>query len=440
MPTRIIILGKPNVGKSSLFNIFLKKNIAIVDDFSGLTRDVRKKKIKLWDKECILFDTPGIINNSSKDLDKKIKNITFDSAKLADLIVLVFDGKSELSSLDHDIVQIVRKLNKKTMIVINKAEGRTNESVKEKLETLGFGTPILVSASHNQNIDQLRWFIYESINMNNDDIDDEKNEDLSIAIVGKTNTGKSTIFNLINRKKISITGSEPNLTRDSVESIAKIEKLNCKIFDTAGFSNKNKDKINKLSTDQTLKKIRLSKLILMIFDINNYYEKINSKLINLIYSEYRCLVILVNKIDTLKGFSEKIIHDHIKELNPQIRDIPVLFVSAKDNIGFENLHRIIEDQIKIWRTKIKTNELNQWLNNIMKENPPPLKNGKIVKLKYIAQVNVSPPKFNIFSNFPNSLNNQYKRFISNKLKKEFNLKGLPIKIFFKKTDNPYEKN
>ena len=128
------------------------------------------------------------------------------------------------------------------------------------------------------------------------------------------------------------------------------------------------------------------------------------------------------------------------ELNPQIRDIPVLFVSAKDNIGFENLHRIIEDQIKIWRIKIKTNELNQWLNNIMKENPPPLKNGKIVKLKYIAQVNVSPPKFNIFSNFPNSLNNQYKRFISNKLKKEFNLKGLPIKIFFKKTDNPYEKN
>ena len=122
--------------------------------------------------------------------------------------------------------------------------------------------------------------------MNNDDIDDEKNEDLSIAIVGKTNTGKSAIFNLINRKKISITGSEPNLTRDSVESIAKMEKLNCKIFDTAGFSNKNRDKINKLSTDQTLKKIRLSKLILMIFDINNYYEKINSKLINLIYSEY----------------------------------------------------------------------------------------------------------------------------------------------------------
>ena len=204
MPTRIIILGKPNVGKSSLFNIFLKKNIAIVDDFSGLTRDVRKKKIKLWDKECILFDTPGIINNSSKDLDKKIKNITFDNAKLADLIVLVFDGKSELSSLDYDIVQIVRKLNKKTMLVINKAEGRTNESVKEKLETQGFGKPILVSASHNQNIDQLRWIIYESVNMNNDDIiDDEKNEDLSIAIIGKTNSGKSTIFNLINRKNIN---------------------------------------------------------------------------------------------------------------------------------------------------------------------------------------------------------------------------------------------
>ena len=130
------------------------------------------------------------------------------------------------------------------------------------------------------------------------------------------------------------------------------------------------------------------------------------------------------------------------ELNPQIREIFLFFLfQPRIILDLRNLHRIIEDQIKIWRIKIKTNELNQLrLNNIMKENPPPLKNGKIVKLKYIAQVNVSPPKFNIFSNFPNSLNNQYKRFISNKLKKEFNLKGLPIKIFFKKTDNPYEKN
>ena len=175
-------------------------------------------------------------------------------------------------------------------------------------------------------------------------------------------------------------------------------------------------------------------------DINNYFEKINSKIISLVYSENRCYVVLVNKIDSVKDFSRRKVTDHLYNLNPQIKQSPILFVSAKDEIGFKDLDTVIKDQLSSWNTRIKTNELNRWLTKVVKENPPPLKNGNIVKLKYIVQVSVSPPKFNIFSNFPNSLNNQYKRYISNKLKRNFNLKGMPVKILFKKTSNPYEKN
>ena len=439
MSTKVVILGKPNVGKSSLFNVFLKKNIAIVHDLPGLTRDIRKKKLKLWDKECELFDTPGL-KDAGNDLEKDIIKSTLHYANYADLIILVFDGKSELTGLDLDILQTVRKLNKKILIVLNKTEGIVNENIKVRLQKKGFGNVILISASHNQNIDQLKWLIYECLeDSGTNKIERENHEKLSIAIIGKTNTGKSTIFNLINNKNISLTGSEPNLTRDAVESNTNLKDVNFKIFDTAGFSNKNKEKVNKLSTDQTLKKIRLSKLILMIFDINNYYEKINSKIVRLIYNENRCMIILVNKIDTNKEFSREQTLKHIKELNPQIRDVPILFTSAKKNIGFKDLDLIIKKQIKIWGKKIKTNELNKWLNFIMKENPPPLKSGNIVKLKYISQIKVSPPKFNIFSNYPNSLTDHYKRFLSNKLKKDFKLTGLPIKILFKKTNNPYEK-
>ena len=438
MLARTIILGKPNVGKSSIFNVILKKKIAIVDDFSGLTRDLRKKTIKLWDKKCEMVDTPGLFNSEDK-LEKNILNSTIDYAKLANIIILVFDGKAELTIDDHKIIKIVRKLNKKVILVINKTEGKINQNLCETVNNLGLGQANNISATHNQSIDQLKWKLYKMID-DKDNSFEEKVEDVSVAIVGKTNTGKSTIFNLINKKKIALTGSLPHLTRDSIEAYSNLRDLNIKIFDTAGFSNNNSEKVNKLSIEQTLKKIRLCKFILIILDINNYFEKINSKIISLVYSENRCYVVLVNKIDSVKDFSRRKITDHLYNLNPQIKESPILFVSAKDEKGFKDLDTVIKDQLSSWNTRIKTNELNRWLTKVVKENPPPLKNGNIVKLKYIVQVSVSPPKFNIFSNFPNSLNNQYKRYVSNKLKRNFNLKGMPIKILFKKTSNPYEKN
>ncbi len=440
MLAKILIIGKPNVGKSSIFNMILKKNIAIVDNTPGLTRDLRKKEIELWKIKCEIVDSPGLVEGSNF-LEKKIRQRTVDYSKSADLIILVLDGRTELSKEDYEIIQFSRKLNKKIILVLNKSEGKINRNLELSVGNLGLGKALNVSASHNQNIDQLKWNIYELIqNINIKENYKVKTDELSIAIVGKTNSGKSTIFNLINKNEVSLTGSEPNLTRDSVESYSNFKKLNFKIFDTAGFSKKNHEKINKLSINQTLKKIRLCKLIIIVFDINNYFEKINSKIVNLVYSENRCFLVLVNKIDSQKRFLKNKIIKHIEDLNPQLRGSPIHFVSAKENIGFDNLDNLINSQIISWNKRIKTSELNEWLKKIMRENPPPLKNGNTVRLKYISQVDISPPKFNVFSNFPESLNNPYRRYISNKLKKYFDLKGLPIKILFKKTSNPYEKN
>ena len=243
---------------------------------------------------------------------------------------------------------------------------------------------------------------------------------------------------MIKKKKIAITGPQPNLTRDSIETNVTLKNSNCKMFDTAGFSKNNKEHVHELAINQTLKKIRLCNVLLIVLDINNYFEKLNSKILNLANTENRCHVLLMNKIDSVNNLRQEKIKKHLQDLNPQIRETPVLFVSAKENIGFENLHSIIEKQLKSWKQRIRTGDLNEWLGKIMTENPPPLKNGRAVKLKFVSQVSVSPPKFNIFSNHPSAINNQYKKYLSNKLKRSFNLENVPIKVRFKKSDNPYE--
>ena len=438
MPVKVIILGKPNVGKSSLFNMIVKKNIAIVDNLPGLTRDLRKKKISLWDLECEFVDSPGLVNPSN-EIEEKIKKNTIEYSKLSDLIVIVFDGKSDLSYEDSDIIVLARKFNKPILLVVNKTEGNYSQSILNELNKSGLGKPILVSAAHNQSIDQLKWQIYESVkDIKIMEENEEQFNDFSIAIIGKTNSGKSTMFNLIKKKKIAITGSQPNLTRDAIETNVSLKTSNFKMFDTAGFSKSNKEYVHELAINQTLKKIRLCNVVLIVLDINNYYEKINSKILSLVNSENRCHLLLMNKIDSVNDFQQEEIKQHLQDLNPQIRKTPVLFVSAKENIGFENLHSIIEKQLKSWKKRIRTSDLNEWLGKIMTENPPPLKNGRAVKLKFVSQVSVSPPKFNIFSNHPSAINNQYKKYLSNKLKRSFDLEDVPIKVRFKKTYNPYE--
>ena len=434
MSNKVIIIGKPNVGKSSIFNGIINKKIALVDNYPGLTRDLRKKKIKLWDKELELIDSPGLVL-SKNEFEKNINSSTLTNAKSSCLILLVFDSKDDLTSEDQNVINLTRKLNKKTLVVINKCDVKNH-----KVHDLrGFEKKFFISATHNSGLDDLKWEIYNLL-QNNEKFNTE-DESISVAIVGKINTGKSTIFNLLNKKSISQTSEIPFMTRDSVESNIDIKNIKFRAFDTAGFSKgiESRLKVNKISIEQTLKKIRLSQVVIIVLDINNYFEKINSKIIDHVYKENRCVLILVNKIDTQSSLNKSDIIGHIYSLTPQIEGIPICFVSATKNMGFEIFKKSLLDQIKSWKNRISTSNLNIWLISAVNKTPHPMYNGNLVKFKFITQVSTAPPKFFIFTNHPKFISNSYKRFLTNNLKKHFNLTGLPAKIVFKKSSNPYEK-
>ncbi len=439
MAKNIIILGKPNAGKSSLLNAFLGKQVAVVNNFEGLTRDLKEIELIINENTYNVIDSPGITRCKNL-LEKEIKKKTISLLKKCNLILLVIDGKQSLTSEDIEIFKVARKSKKHTLLIINKTEGKINKTTYSECCNLGFGLPIKVSTAHMQGIENLKNLISEILPCNNSDKSLKERQKLSIAIVGKTNSGKSTLLNSLKGENLSMTGALPNLTRDAVETTIKTNLFESKIIDTAGFSkSKNdKNKINHLFIDQTKKKIRLSRIIVILMDIEDYFERIHSKIINLVYQENRCVVLVVNKIDEKKNLSEKVIINKIYSLTPQIRGLPIFFISAKKKIGLDSLILGIKEQYDIWNKRISTGKLNSWLQFVIKKNPPPLHNGKTVKLKYIVQVSSSPPKFNIFLNFSDVLKNPYKRFIENKLKINFEMSGLPLKIIYKKSENPYE--
>ena len=439
MTDKVILVGKPNVGKSSIFNTLIGKKIALVDNFPGLTRDINTKKIKIFDKDFVLIDSAGL-KKPSNDLESEIRMNSLDYYNKAEILILVFDGKQCLSEEDYSLVQIIRKLNKKVIPVLNKTEGKINEFVINEFEQLGFGKPILVSAAHNQGIDDLRIIIYEELSPKVKE-DNLVKPSFLLAVVGKVNSGKSTMINSLKGEKVSLTGENPNLTRDIVETEISFDDIKIKLFDTAGFikSDKSRLKINQLSLYETNRKIRLCQMIMILVDINDYYERIHSKIIDLVYNENRCLILAINKIDSQKIILQGQIKKKIFELNPQIKDMPIFFVSGLKKSGFNELKKGIVFQFKNWKRRIKTSQLNLWLKEAVRRKPPPLHNGNLVKLKFVSQVDTGPPKFNIFTNHPRYIEKTYKRYLSNRLKSNFKMQGIPVKIIYKKTTNPYEK-
>ncbi len=440
MTNNIIIVGKPNVGKSSLFNALVKKKLALVDNRPRYTRDIKKKNFVFFDHEVTLIDSPGLFEPKDK-IEEKIIQYTKDQISKSDLILLVFNAKEQLSNDDHRLVSLIRKCEKKKLIVLNKTEGNFNSDIVNDIEKFGFGLPILVSSAHMLSIDLLEEKILQNLKFKKEvkEFSSDTSERLSIAIVGKTNSGKSTLMNTISGQDVSITGETPYLTRDAVEITIEKKKLDFKIIDTAGFSKdlSGSKKLNKDFIDQTKKKIRLSQIILIVMDIDDYFERLHSRVIKLVYDENRCMLIVINKIDKYKKIHEESVKKKIYDLNPQISDLPICFISAKKKMGISSLFKTVVNQNFIWKKRISTGKLNSWISDLVKKTPPPLHKGRSVKFKYVTQVNTAPPKFNIFVNYIKAIKPDYKRFLENNIRKSFNLKGLPVKIIYKKSKNPF---
>ena len=438
MSNDVIILGKPNVGKSSIFNIMIGKNIALVDGQPGVTRDIRVKRIDFQDTSFNIIDSPGLTKATSK-LEYKIRENTLKKIKKCKLFLLVVDGRLPLSFEDYDLINFLRKFDQKKILIINKTESKVDNSTVNECLKVGFKELLKTSAAHNIGIQTLKEIICKELE-SSESIQSIKNE-LSVAIVGKTNSGKSTLLNILKGEKISLTDNQPNITRDFVEAEISSKIINFKAFDTAGFSKNVKkiSKLEKLSLKQTYKKIRLCKFVLIVIDVDDYYERLHSKIINLVVEEKRCLLILVNKIDK-KKINQAEIKSRLYSLNPQIKNLPIFFISALKNIGIKALLKGISMQFKIWNVRYRTNQLNNWLKKTLNNHPHPMHRGKEIKLKYISQVNTAPPKFTIFSNYPEKVKESYQRYLLNNLKKDFKMNGLPVKLIIKKSNNPYDKN
>ena len=442
MTNEVIILGKPNVGKSSIFNALVGKKLAIVVNEPGITRDLRRKEIQILDSKIILIDSAGISEKYNL-FNKEILDFTISTIKKCDLILFVVDGKYGLNFEDQKIISLIRKFDINKLVIINKCESKINDYIENDVNKLGMGQPLYISAEHKLGILELKQCILDKIKKNNE-ISEIKNfrSDHVITIIGRSNSGKSTLINSLKGEKISITGETPNLTRDPVETQILWKNLKFKIFDTAGISKNTKklDNIERLTVFETKRKIRLSEIIILTLDINDYFEKFNFKLMRLVVKESRCMIIVINKIDTIHSFSEEYIKNQIYKFYPQINNLPIYFISAKNKVGLKKLMNGIINFLPTWGQRVNTNKLNNWLKKLIINNPHPLYNGKEIKMKYITQVSYSPPKFVLFSNFPKEIKESYKRFLINNLKKTFNFEGVIVTLNFKKSNNPYEIN
>ncbi len=439
----IALVGRPNVGKSTLFNRLANRKKAIVHDLPGVTRDRKYADANIGPMSFRIVDTPGLEESKDGTLTQRMMQQTKHAMEEADLVCLVVDNIDGGAPADRYFANYSRKYSKKCILIVNKCE---KQFVHDKeFYKLGFGDPVSISAEHGQGMALLYDAIQEQIDT--DDIikisDPEKVDTLQIVIVGRPNAGKSTFVNAILDHDRLLTGPEAGITRESIEIEWRYKDHILKLIDTAGLrkrSNVTKS-LEKLSTGDTIGSIKFANTVILMLDSTIALEQQDLSIANYVIEEGRSLVIAVNKWDLIKlkkDYEQEFIY-RLEKLLPQIRGVPVVFISA---INKDKTNEVLDKAIEIydlWNKKIPTSKLNDWLAFTVAKHPLPIikKLGRRVKLKYVTQIKMRPPTFKFFTNDPDSLTEQYKKYLLNSLREDFSMPGVPIRMYFVKTDNPY---
>lgn len=441
MPETLAIIGRPNVGKSTLFNRLIGKRLALVANEPGITRDYRTEKLNIENNSYELIDTAGIEEISRDNISKITKDSSINAINISDIILFVIDARNSLTPDDYSLASIIRKSGKKVILIANKSEGRSVKQGEIESHSLGFGDPLSISSEHNLGISELQNQIIENSSINTEYVN-KGNSIKKIAILGRPNSGKSTLINQLIGENRQIVGPEAGLTRDSIPLFFTWNSINYQIWDTAGIRKKSKvlDHAEKLSVMSSLNATEETEIAILLIDSERGFEKQDANIANIIESEGKPFVIAVNKWDLVKNKKEKKkeIEEKIDEFLPQFGKISIVFISAQKNQGIEKLMQLSNKIDLISDKRLTTSELNEFLIQISNRHPHPNKNGKSVKIKYITQPKVRPSHFIIFSNYPNYIKESYKRYLVNEIRKEFNLNGVPIRIDFRGSDNPYD--
>ncbi len=444
----VAVVGRPNVGKSTLFNRLVGKKHAIVDDFPGVTRDWRDGVAKIGPLSFKVIDTAGLEEDAKDEMGQKIKQVTINALDNAHLILFVTDAKAGVTSEDLLFARWLRRNPTKTIVLGNKCESANTAVFVKDYYKLGLGEPVFISAEHGLGMIDL----FDAINQEMEEFvksqneikqSGEKREAISVAIIGRPNAGKSTLVNQLLKEERMVTGAMPGITRDSISIEYEFQGQAIKLIDTAGIKKKNsiKNDLEEMTYEDSKRAIRFAHTVILTMDATNAFESQDIAIANMAIAEGRPIVIAINKWDKIEDKSRynNALVDEITKLLPEIKDVPIIYISALNGHNINIMMQAALDCYANWNIRIPTRKLNAWLSEKVSVHPIPLgSNGRRVRIKYMTQHNTRPPAFVLFSNLPDDISDSYMRYLANNLKEDFGLKGVPVRLHTKRTDNPYD--
>ncbi len=445
LPT-VAIVGRPNVGKSTLFNRLVGRRVAIVDDTPGVTRDRKTATAKLRGREVLLVDTAGLEEAPPETIPGRMRAQSERAVADADLIVFVVDAQSGLTPADRHFADWLRRQGRRLLLVANKSEGRAGAASAMEAYELGLGDPVAVSAEHGEGISALMAEIADMLPEHEATPDDESvagvDRPLRLSIVGRPNAGKSTLVNRLLGEERMLTGPEPGLTRDAVESeFRDAEGRRVLIVDTAGLRKRARieARLEKAAVGAAIDSLRMAESVLLAVDATEGLHEQDLQIARLVEREGRSIVIALTKWDAVddREAARRRVADRLQTSLAQLKGVRVVPLSAQTGAGIDKLMPAIWEAYAVWNRRVPTGEINRWFDAALSRHPPPLVDGKRLKLRYMTQAKARPPTFVVFGTRAEATPEDWRRYLVNGLREAFDLPGTPIRIEFRGTTNPY---
>jgi GTPase len=444
VPGTVVIVGRPNVGKSTLFNRLAGRRLALVHDQPGVTRDRRQAEGTIADLEFDIIDTAGFEEATGESLEARMRQQTEQAIGAGDVCLLLVDARSGLTTVDRQFAEIVRRSGKPVIVCANKAEGRAGQAGLYEAFELGLGEPIAISAAHGEGMDELYEALKLKLPAPGKGVADEEADSrpIRLAIIGRPNVGKSTLINALVGEERMLTGPEAGITRDAIAMDWSWRDRPIKLWDTAGMRKRARidEPLEKMAVQDGLRAIKFAEVVVLVLDASHPFEKQDLQLADLIEREGRALVIAVNKWDLVVEERTRRLKDlqaDLKQMLPQLAGVPLVTVSAVEGKGLGRMMESVFDVYELWNKRVGTGELNRWLEYQIERHPPPAPGGRRIKLRYMTQVSARPPSFAVFSTRGSELPEAYKRYLVNGLRADFGLKGIPIRLNLRERKNPY---
>ncbi|HXT81472.1 MAG TPA: ribosome biogenesis GTPase Der [Acetobacteraceae bacterium] len=438
----VVIAGRPNVGKSTLFNRLAGRRAALVADTPGVTRDRKEAEALLRGRTVRLIDTAGLEEAAPETLAGRMRAGAASAVALADLVLFVIDARAGITPADQHFAQWLRRQGRTVLLVANKAEGRSTQSAVLEAFALGLGEPLAVSAEHGEGIADLMAEIADRLPETAGADDPDAGRPLKLAIVGRPNAGKSTLLNRLIGEERMITGPEPGLTRDAVAvMLTDAEGGAIELVDTAGLRRRARIEapLEKMSVSAAIEALKMAEIVVLTVDATEGLNDQDLQIARLIEREGRACVVALNKWDAVadRNATRRAIMERLEDSLAQMKGIPVVTLSALNGAGVERLLPAVRQAHTVWNTRVPTAALNRWFEQALSRHQPPLVEGRRLKLRYVTQAKARPPTFLIFGTRAERLPEDYRRYLVNNLRETFSLPGTPIRLHLRGTNNPY---